>query len=540
MRKLFFYLRQGDEIFCLDFSTTNFCLKNLWNARAVKKCRACFFVRNTLQSFQKWFGRNFWRMEKFTDQKILLLLCFVLFFLGNQLIPVTDPTECCYTLTAKEMLEAGDYFSPRIYGDYWYDKPIFFYWELIFAYKIFGVNEFASRFFPAIFSTLGIFLTYFFATKIYNRRTGFFSAIILATSLEYWYIAHAIITDATLFCCISITLMTFFIAYRDKNFKLYYIAYIFSGIAILTKGPIGFFLPGLIILIFLAVQKDLKHLLKMNLPKGLAITFLIAAIWYLPMYFLHGQIFLENFLGVHNFLRATVPEHPETNVFYYYTAIFLLGFLPYNLPVLFGLGKKFLREKNFPALDMRKKFLLIWAATVFVVFQSFATKYITYTFPYMMPIAILFAEFFLDRQKIFYRLVTGAVIFFIAAFFVALPICEENSGKQTAKIISPLIDKNSCVVSFAKGYSGSLVFYLDHKVYRLETLEKFKKLKPDKMSWTSLNVMPFLEIKNLPRDKKIIAVVEDQREKEFLKIVKGNWKFYKQIDDKKIYLRNAD
>ena len=479
-------------------------------------------------------------MERFTEQKILLALCLVLFFFGNWLIPVTDPTETCYTLTAKEMLEAGDYFSPRIYGDYWYDKPIFFYWELIFAYKIFGVNEFASRFFPAVFSTLGVFLTYFFGTKIYNRKTGFFAAIILATSLEYWYIAHAIITDATLFCCISITLMTFFLGYRDKNYKLYYISYIFSGIAILTKGPIGFFLTGSIILIFLALQKDLKHLLKMNLPKGCAITFSIAAIWFLPMYFLHGTNFIADFLGVHNFLRATVSEHPETNVFYYYTVIFLIGFLPYNLPILFGLGKKFWRERKFPKLKLEQKFLLVWAATVFVVFQSFATKYVTYTFPYMMPIAILFAGFFLERQKIFYRLAVGAVIFFTAALFVAIPICEENSGKQTAEIISPLVDKNSCVVSFAKGYSGSLVFYLEKKVYRLETPDKIKKLKPNKMSWTSLNVMPFLEVKNLPRDKKIIAVVEKKREEEFLKIVEGNWKVFKEVDNKKIYLRNAD
>ena len=167
---------------------------------------------------------KFFLKDGFSDCKVLSAVCLILFFIGGWLIPVTDPTECCYTLTAKEMLESGDYFSPRIYGNFWYDKPIFFYWELILAYKIFGVNEFASRFFPATFSTLGIFLTYFFATKLYNRKTGFVAAIILATSLEYWYIAHAIITDATLFCCISITLMTFFLGYRDKNFTLYYIS----------------------------------------------------------------------------------------------------------------------------------------------------------------------------------------------------------------------------------------------------------------------------------------------------------------------------
>lgn len=478
-------------------------------------------------------------MNKFSDSSVLLAACLILFFFGSWWVPVTDPTECCYTLTAKEMLAAGDYFSPRIYGNYWYDKPIFFYWELLIAYKIFGVNEFASRFFPAVFSTLGIFLTYFFATKLYNKKIAFTAAIILATSLEYWYISHAIITDATLFCCISITLMTFFLGYRDKNFKLYYISYAFAGVAILTKGPIGYLLPSLIILIFLTVQNDLKHLLKINLLKGTAITFAIAAVWYLPMFIIHGQIFLDNFLGVHNFLRATVSEHPETNVFYYYAVIFLLGFLPYNLPVLLGLGKKFLREKNFPALDMRQKFLLIWSATVFVVFQSFATKYVTYTFPYMMPVAILFADYFISRQKIFARLALGATIFFTLALIPAIYLCSQSSGKQAAEIIAPLADSNTCIVSYTKTYSGSLVFYLDREVFRLEDTATLQKLKPDKLSWTSLNVMPFLDTKDLPQDKKIIAVVEDKRADKFFALVPGDWQLVEKLSDKKIYLRKV-
>ena len=53
------------------------------------------------------------------ENKFLLILCLVMFFFCNWLIPVTDPTENCYALTAKEMLEAGDYFSPRIYGNFW-------------------------------------------------------------------------------------------------------------------------------------------------------------------------------------------------------------------------------------------------------------------------------------------------------------------------------------------------------------------------------------------------------------------------------------
>lgn len=472
-----------------------------------------------------------------SSYKILLGFCLILFFCGSWLIPITDPTESCYTLTAKEMIAAGDFLSPRIYGDFWYDKPIFFYWELILAYKIFGVNEFASRFFPAVFAMGGIFLTCFFGSKLYNRKIGFTAAIILAVSPEFWYVAHAIITDMTLFCAVSVTLMTFFLGYSKKNFALYYISYAAAGIAVLTKGPIGFFLPGLIILIFLAVQKDLKHLAKLKLLHGVAITFFIAATWYLPMYFIHGQIFIDNFIGVHNFLRATVSEHPEIDVIYYYAVIFLLGFFPYNIPVCVTLIKNFWRKKNFPKLDSRKKFLLIWSATVFIVFQSFATKYVTYTLPYMMPLAILFAEYFVGRRKIFLRLTLGATIFLTVAFFFALPICEENSGRKAAKIISPLADENTCIVSFKKTYSASLVFYLNKKVWRLEDSENLEKLKPSRMSWTSLNVMPFMDIKNLPADKKIIAVIDPEREKIFFQLVQGRWRLIETFSGNKIYLR---
>ena len=464
--------------------------------------------------------------------RILLGACLILFFFANWLIPVTDPTECCYTLTAKEMIEAEDYFSPRIYGDYWYDKPIFFYWELILAYKIFGVNEFASRFFPAIFATLGVFLTYFFANKLFNKKIAFTAAIILATSLEYWYIAHAIITDMTLFCAMSVTLMTFYLGYSKKNFALYYISYISAGIAVLTKGPIGFLLPGLIILIFLAVQKNLSHLKKMKLPQGLFLMFAIISIWYLPMLIIHGQVFFDNFIGVHNFLRATTPEHPETNVIYYYAIIFLIGFLPYSPIIIFAQIKKLWNEKNFPALDMRRKFLIIWAATVFVVFQSFATKYVTYTFPYMMPLAILFATYFAERKIFFYRLATASTIFFTVAIFFAIPICEENSGHEIAEKILPIADENSVIVSYRKSYSGSLVFYLNRKVYRLEDSANIEKLRPKDFSWTSLNVMPFMDIKDLPANKKIIAIIDDTKKNIFT-----DWKLFAVVRDKKIYIR---
>ena len=463
------------------------------------------------------------------ENRVLLILCLVLFFFCNWLIPVTDPTENCYALTAKEMLQAGDYFSPRIYGNFWYDKPIFFYWELLLACGIFGVNEFALRFFPAVFATLGVFLTYFFATKMFNKKIGFTAAVILATAPEYWYIAHAIITDMTLFCAISTTLMTFYFAYTEKKTRLLYVAFAAAGVAVLTKGPIGLLLPGLIIFLFLISQKDLKYLLRGEIFKGAALMLAINAVWYLPMYIMHGQQFFTDLIGVHNFLRATVSEHPENDVWYYYAVVFFVGFFPW----IFAL----VRIKKLPVLDARRRFLVIWAVVVFVVFQSFATKYPTYTLPYMMPVAILFAEFFSEREKLFKRTATAMIIFLTIGTFVGIHICNENSHKETAEIILPLVDENTCVVSYGKGYAGSLVFYSGLTVYRLEETDKIAKLKPADMKWSTVNVMPFMDFKELPAGK-IIAVVENKSVEDFFELAKGNWQPVAELPENKIFIRN--
>ena len=403
----------------------------------------------------------------------LTFLSLILFFFGGWLIPITDPTEAVYVLTAKEMLAAGDWLSPRIYGDFWYDKPIMFYWELLAAYKIFGVNEFAARFFPAIFATLGLFVTYFFATKLYNQKIGLAAAAILATSLEYWYIAHAVITDMTLLVMFALTLMSFYRGYRAGNPKFYLMAFAASGVAVLTKGPIGFFLPGLIILIFLAWQGDLRHLRELFQLKNLLMFAAIISIWYLPMTLIHGAEFLENFLGVHNFLRATVSEYPKTDVWYYYLLISAIGFFPWTLAILPAIKNL----RGVPKFDVPEKFLIVWAATVIIFFQLCATKYITYTLPAMIPVVILMARYFVGRWKILMGVVGATLIIYpLILFFTALPLTEDNSARREAELILPLLDNKTVVVSHGKEYSGSLVFYTNKKIDRLETKERRVKM----------------------------------------------------------------
>ena len=185
-----------------------------------------------------------WGLEK----RVMALFFFLglLFFAGNSLMAVTDPVECNYALTAKEMLESGDYLSPRIFGHYWYDKPAFFYWEIMLGYSIFGMTEFAARFFSAVFALLTAFLAYAFARRLYDERTGIYAALILGTSLIYFCLAKLIITDMALMFFFSAIMVFFYLGWQTGQRKLYYACYAFAGLAVLTKGPIGILLPGFV------------------------------------------------------------------------------------------------------------------------------------------------------------------------------------------------------------------------------------------------------------------------------------------------------
>lgn len=75
----------------------------------------------------------------------LFLFCLVLYGAFSGLIPLLDPDEPVYGETAKEMIATGDWISPQIYGEFWYDKPPLFYWLEAVSFSIFGVSTWAAR-----------------------------------------------------------------------------------------------------------------------------------------------------------------------------------------------------------------------------------------------------------------------------------------------------------------------------------------------------------------------------------------------------------
>ena len=436
------------------------------------------------------------------------LLCLVaLYFWGNGALPVTAPVEVNYAQTAKEMLAAGDFLSPQIYGNYWYDKPIFFYWELLAAFSVFGVTDFAARFFPALFAAAGLGLTYAFARRLYDERTAFWSALILGTSVLYSFLAKLILTDLSLFVFFGGTLAAFYIGYRERRRSFFSIAYACAGLAVLTKGPIGFLLPGLIILIFLLAARDLSALGRICLPTGLLVFAAVCAPWYVYMYLAHGADFVNTFLGIHNVLRATVSEHAQWDVWYFYLGIYVLGMFPWSFALPLALFRAW---RVRPVVETRTLFLLVWAIVVPVFFQMMATKYPTYSFPAFLPTAILTAHLLAQNTRV---LKAGAIVgmgLYLAVVFAATNYAGRDghfSGKGAAAILSRTMQTDDLLVCYGD-YTATVPYYTGHTMYELATREEIAARAPREMSWNSKNVMPFLPIDELPADRTVYLVLE--------------------------------
>jgi len=312
---------------------------------------------------------------------VVFVIALAMYLPFNAYIPVTDPVEANYALTAKEMLTSGDWLSPQIYGQYWYDKPAMIYWLLAGSYKLFGVGEFAARFPAALFSAASVSFICWFGRRLFdNWLAGLLAALVLATSLEYWVLARMIITDAVLFFFASVAMGTYYLGLEGQGKGWYATGYFFAGLAVLTKGPVGIVLPAMSVLVYIVLTRRWELFSRLFILPGLAIFLLIAAPWYVAMVKAHGQEFVDTFLGLHNYLRATVSEHPKDNVIYYYLVLFPVSLLPWA-----GVFFRSLAGKKPPHFA----FLAVWMGVTIIFYTLIATKYPTYVFPALFPAALL-------------------------------------------------------------------------------------------------------------------------------------------------------
>lgn len=322
----------------------------------------------------------------------LLIVCYFIFFFNIGNYPLMDVDETRYVSMARDMFHCKDFLTLYLNGEFFFEKPPLYFWGECLSFAIFGkVTEFTARFPVALYGTLSTLLLYFTGKKIVSRRFGVISALILATTLEFVILAKFAILDIVVTTCVGFSVMFGFLTQfvQNKNKKyMWWLFYIFSGLAVMAKGIPGFVVPFAVMFFVTIANKTFKQVFKPQyiLP-GFLLFFLIVLPWHLIMFKIHDPLFFHEYIIKHHIERfLNSNEINREQPFYFYILTVLWGLVPWIFSAIaVGITKlKSIKKFNVTELSNPQKYLL-FNAIAFVVtmlfFSSSSTKLITYILP---------------------------------------------------------------------------------------------------------------------------------------------------------------
>jgi len=391
----------------------------------------------------------------------LLLIGWLAFFWNLGSIGLIDETEPLFAEASRQMTVTGDWITPFFNGATRFDKPPLIYWGQAIAYQTFGVNEFAVRL-PSALAGLVLTGFCFYTLRHFGRLTGGWglgsgkqrhgdtqkftdtqghgnnktpvsgsastsqSPILDTPPLQWqlWLVASlgaamVALNPLTLFfgrtgysdMLLSVSfggsLLAFFLGYaqperRTVQARWYLVFYVLIALAVLTKGPVGAVLPGLIIGSFLLYVAKAKEVLReMHLVRGALIILALSLPWFILVTLRNGEDYIDSFFGYHNFERFTSVVNQHQGPLYFHVLVVLLGFAPWSIGLPAAIARiKVFQRKNWqqsPRSSHLGLFALFWFLIVLCFFTVAATKYFSYTLPLMPAAAILVALWWSDQ-----------------------------------------------------------------------------------------------------------------------------------------------
>ncbi len=329
----------------------------------------------------------------------LIAICGLLFFAFLGIRDLWDIDEGMHAAMAQTMLLSGDWVTPVFNGEAFFDKPALFNWLGAISFKVFGFTEFAARL-PAAIAGLGcVILVWQLGRQLYGERAGFLAGLILATSLEFIILSRVVQYDIPFTFFVTLALFCFAKGLLSEGDRRFYFLgmYAATALAVLTKGPLGAVLTGLVIFTYLISTRRLALLKEMQILPGIVVFLIIVTPWFVLMerandgyleYFIFKQHF-ANFLGGDGAMK---PRHPEP--FYYYLPILLAGLLPWSalLPQSIARGWTVKRQGD----GGLSRFLVIWVIATFIFCSAATSKLSTYLLPVFPACALLMACYLND------------------------------------------------------------------------------------------------------------------------------------------------
>ncbi len=378
---------------------------------------------------------------------LLIAVAVLLLFPALGAVHLFDWDEINFAESAREMLTSGDYRHVQINYEPFIEKPPLFFWLQVICMKIFGVNEFAARFPNAVCGVITLVLFYKIGKKLYDGLFGFLWALAyIGSFLPNLYFKSAIIDPVfNLFIFLGLYFLMQCIWSADdkklaQSIKNAIFAGLFTGLAVLTKGPVGFLLVFLSFLVFWISKQEFSKIFNKTLKFSFVrvgnwqsvltyalVVFLVSCFWFALDVFERGTGYFIEFIN-YQIRLFTTPDAGHEQPFFYHFVVVLVGCFPMSA---FGLRAFYYKnppennnenniendqnntEKNNTKGNNFRVMMLCIFWVVMIVFSIAQTKIVHYSSMAYFPLSFLcaYALYYLLAENVF---VSRWRIFFVA------------------------------------------------------------------------------------------------------------------------------
>lgn len=306
-----------------------------------------------------------------------------------------EPDEARYAYVAWEMRDRGSWLIPGLYGEPYPDKPPLLFWLINLSATLFTsgeINGISARLPSMLGSFLSLLTLFCIVRRWYNEKIAWCAVLVLATTFLFWNLGGWARTDALLCGIEMVSLYFFFTAEQSGYYWRILCAYVFAGIAVLVKGPVGFVVPVGIYAVSEFVRGNYKSLKRFHWIWGTLVAFLLPGIWLLLAY-LNGapSEYFHRMLGEKLFARV-VKSKGHARPFYYFLLHLPVGFMPWSI---------FIPSALTALSDKKTKWLVIgWVGFVVFFFSLFVCKRHIYILPVYPALALLVGAGWWEFEKL--------------------------------------------------------------------------------------------------------------------------------------------
>lgn len=304
------------------------------------------------------------------------------------LLPIGDrgligPDEPRYASISREMAESGDWVTPRLWGEAWFEKPAMLFWMGGLGYGA-GLESYTRV--PVALLSLGFLAFFFWRVRAhFDAETAVTATCLLATSTGWIAYSDAGVFDAPLTAFTSAALLCLlpWASAQGRSGRAEIAAFgALLGLGVLSKG-----LVALVVAAIAAVPVLLRRpraLLDLLGPAPLGAFCLACLPWYAACYWANGQAFIDEFIVRHHFERFVSSSLQHVQPWWFYLPVLALFLLPWT-PLALSLRWETV------AAGTSRRFLACWALGPLLLFSVAVNKLPGYILPSLPPLAILLA-----------------------------------------------------------------------------------------------------------------------------------------------------